>query len=158
MGIFAEFRRALGELRCAASQGMARNGISMTQVHVLTMLEHHGQMPMSRLADMLGVSLSNATGLVDRMEEHGLVERTRDGDDRRVVLVGPAERGRGALHEVQLMRDETMRRLLARLDPVELERMETSMADMQRALDTEIREGFGGRDHPHAHDTKGTRS
>ena len=42
---------------------------------------------MSRLAELLDVSLSNATGIVDRMEERGLVERVRVPDDRRVVLV-----------------------------------------------------------------------
>ena len=42
---------------------------------------------MSRLAEMLDVSLSNATGLIDRMEERGFVERIRVPEDRRVVLV-----------------------------------------------------------------------
>ena len=50
-------------------------------------------MPMSRLAEMLDVSLSNATGLIDRMEERGFVERIRVPDDRRVVLV-QRDRGR----------------------------------------------------------------
>ena len=40
---------------------------------------------MSRLADVAGVSLSNATGLVDRMEERGYIERTRVPEDRRIV-------------------------------------------------------------------------
>ena len=41
---------------------------------------------MSRLADMLDVSMSAATGLVDRIEERGYVERIRVPSDRRVVL------------------------------------------------------------------------
>ncbi len=47
----------------------------MAQLHILCILHGHGQMPMSRLADVLDVSLSNATGLIDRMEERGFVER-----------------------------------------------------------------------------------
>ena len=64
---------------------MRQGRVSMTHLHILSMLDHHGELPMSRLADLLDVSLSNATGLIDRMEERGLVERVRDPDDRRVV-------------------------------------------------------------------------
>jgi DNA-binding MarR family transcriptional regulator len=128
----------------------------MTQVHVLTMLEHHGEMPMSRLAEMLGVSLSNASGLIDRLEEARLVERIRDGEDRRVVLVRAADSGRQALHEVQLMRDDLMRRLLGRLDADQLTRIELAMADMRDAVTAEARAGVGGREHLHPHVTRGT--
>ena len=61
--------------------------MSMTHMHVMWLLQHHGDLSMSRLAELLDVSLSNATGIVDRMEERGLVERVRVPDDRRVVLV-----------------------------------------------------------------------
>ena len=151
MTIFAEFRQALGALRCVQTQGLARSGISMTQVQVLTLLEHHGEMPMSRLAEMLGVSFSNATGLIDRMEEHGLVERIRDGADRRIVNVRPSPRGREAVQEVQLMRDDMMRRLLGRLDPAQLARIEAGMADMRIAILAEADSAIGGHEHQHPH-------
>jgi DNA-binding MarR family transcriptional regulator len=57
----------IGSLRCAGTGRMVKAGISMTHLHILWVLEHHGELPMSRLADLLDVSLSNATGLVDRM-------------------------------------------------------------------------------------------
>ena len=62
----------IGSLRCAGTGRMVKAGISMTHLHTLWVLEHHGDLPMSRLADLLDVSLSNATGLIDRMEERGL--------------------------------------------------------------------------------------
>ena len=49
MAILAEFRGALGELRCGASQRLVRLGVSMTQIHILSILEHHGEMAMSRV-------------------------------------------------------------------------------------------------------------
>ena len=92
-GIVADFRATMMELKCVGSERLLRQGISMTQLHILHMLERHGQMPMSRLAEVLDVSVSNATGLVDRMEERGLVARTRVPEDRRVVLVQVSPRG-----------------------------------------------------------------
>jgi DNA-binding MarR family transcriptional regulator len=71
-----------------------RRSISMMHLHLLSVLDDGSPMPMSRIAEILGVSLSSATGIVTRMEERGLVERTHDRDDRRLVLVRLTPAGR----------------------------------------------------------------
>ena len=48
---------------------------------------------MSHLAATLGVSLPTATGVVDRLVEHGLVQRHADPTDRRLVLVSLSDAG-----------------------------------------------------------------
>jgi DNA-binding MarR family transcriptional regulator len=156
LAIFAEFRGALGVLRCGASQRLVKLGVSMTQIHILSMLEHHGEMAMSRLAEMLDVSDSNATGLVDRLAERGLVERVRDLEDRRVVTVRPSQKGRDVLDEVQLMRDDLLRQVLARLEPEQAERLADALADVRDAVVAEVQEGFGGS-MQHAHTGTTTR-
>ena len=55
-------------MKCAMSQRLVRIGISMAQLNILYTLHRSGEMSMSRLADVLNVSVSNATGLIDRME------------------------------------------------------------------------------------------
>ena len=92
--IIAQFRAALRELRCLGGDRMRRAGVSFTHFHIVSLLDRHGEMPMSRLADMLDVSDSNASGVVDRLEERGYVERVRVPDDRRVVHVRATEAGR----------------------------------------------------------------
>ena len=91
--ILTEVGGWVGELRCASMGQLVQGHVSMSQMHVLWLLQHHGEMSMSRLAELLGVSLSNATGIIDRMEEHGFIERDRVPDDRRVVIVRPAAGG-----------------------------------------------------------------
>ena len=61
--IVADFQASMGELKCVGSERLVRLGISMAQLHVMHMLEGHGELPMSRLAEMLDVSLSAATVL-----------------------------------------------------------------------------------------------
>ena len=76
--IIANFREAFAELALpAAASGCIGADMSMSHFHLMSMLDRHGSMTMSRIAEMLGVSVSNATGLIDRIEERGLVERTR---------------------------------------------------------------------------------
>ena len=146
---------AMRLLRCAATGRMVTQGVSMTHLHVMWRLEESGELTMSRLADYLDVSLSNATGLVDRMEERGLVERTRVSDDRRVVLVGLTSAGRDILDEVQIGKRDLLVAVLGRLKEHQLTRLEAALHDLREAvLSEEIAhpELFGvEHDHPHQH-------
>ena len=144
--ILTELGGTIRELRCASTERMVRTGVSMGHVHVLWLLEHHGAMPMSRLADLLDVSLSNATGLIDRMEERGLVERVRTPDDRRLVLVRPATAGRDALEENEDLKRDRMRAALGRLEWPQLERALATFRDLRQAVQAEL--GTAG---PHRH-------
>jgi DNA-binding MarR family transcriptional regulator len=130
--------RAVSTLRCAGSQRLVRRGISMTHFHVLTLLRHHGEQPMGRLAEILDASMSSATGIIDRMEERGLVVRVRVPDDRRVVLVRPTDAGLALVDEAELVKSEPMRAALNRLSVGELERLALATTDLGRALEEEI--------------------
>lgn len=131
--ILADLRAAFGELRCVGSERLAKQGVSMTHLHVLSILDHHGELTMSRLADLLGVSLSNATGLVDRMEERGFVERERDREDRRVVFARLAEGGRLQLNDIQILREELMQKVLERLDAGQLQCVRQALRNLRGA-------------------------
>ena len=130
--------RAVGSLRCAGSQRLVRLGISMTHFHVLTLLRHHDAMPMGRLAEILDASVSSATGIIDRMEERGLVTRERVPDDRRVVLVRPTRTGLDLVDEAELVKSDVMHATLTRLSLEELERLTAALADLGGALEAEI--------------------
>ena len=84
----------------AAFARMHQGQISLVHLNVLMQLEATGPLPMNRLADALDISVASVTGVVDRMEARGLVERRRDAEDRRVILVHPAEGGRRLFAEI----------------------------------------------------------
>ena len=136
--VLAGLGRAAGSLRCAGSQRLVRLGISMTHFHVLTLLRHHDAMPMGRLAEILDASVSGATGMIDRMEERGLVERVRVPGDRRVVLVRPTRAGLDLVDDAELVRSDVMRATLARLETAQLERQTHALADLAAALEAEL--------------------
>lgn len=131
--IIAQFRSGLRELRCMSGDKMRRTELSFTHSHILSMLDHHGEMPMSRLAEMLDVSLSNASGVIDRLEDRGLVERIRVSDDRRVVLVRATDAGRAALTQVEVLKEGLMQNLLDRLDDARLQRLALALEDVRSA-------------------------
>ena len=136
--VLADLGRAVGSLRCAGSQRLVRLGISMTHFHVPTLLRHHDAMPMGHLAEILDASVSSTTGIIERMEERGLVERVRVSDDRRVVMVRPTQTGLDLVDEVELVKSDVLASALARMTPDGLDRMAAAAADLQAALDTEL--------------------
>lgn len=135
--IIANFRETMVALRCIGSERLVKLGVSMTQVHVLSMLQRHGDVPMSRLAELIDVSLSNATGLIDRMEERGYVERDRVPDDRRVVIVRMTDLGRRLMDDMELLRENTFREVLDRLVPEQLAGIDAATADLRDAVNGE---------------------
>jgi DNA-binding MarR family transcriptional regulator len=136
--IIANFREAFAELRCLGSERMHRADMSMSHFHLMSMLDRHGSMTMSRIAELLGVSVSNATGLIDRIEERGLVERTRVPEDRRVVHVQLTDKGRQTLHEVELFKEDMIHGILNRLDERQLRRVAMAMSDLRAAVVDEL--------------------
>ena len=97
-----------------------KGSLSLLHLHVLTVLEMGGPLPMSKLADTLDVSVASATGIVSRMEERTLVERQHDREDRRVVLVIPTETGLAVFRDMMEQRQEHLAALLAKLDDDDL--------------------------------------
>ena len=137
-GLIADVGRTFKELRCVGSQRLVKLGISMTHLHALTMLQHHGPLTMSRLAEMLDVSLSNATGIVDRLEDRGFVERVRVKDDRRIVLVQPTPAADVVLEHLDVLRSAMLDEALARLDDDRLKVVEAGLRAFRDALQTEL--------------------
>ncbi len=97
-----------------------RGALSLIQLNVVAVLEAEGPLPMSRLADELDVSVASATGIVDRMERRGMVQRRHATDDRRVVDVHLTEQGTGIFRDLEAHRREHLARLLGELTEEEL--------------------------------------
>ncbi len=90
---YAEYEQAAGQ-----------HALTGAQARVLGLLSLD-PLPMRRIAQKLKCEPSNITGIVDRLEARGLVERRPDPADRRVKLAVPTAEGR-----------ETARRLRESLD------------------------------------------
>ena len=139
--ILTEVGGWVGQLRCASMGRLVQGHVSLSHMHVLWLLQHHGAMSMSRLAELLDVSLSNATGIIDRMEERGLIERARVPDDRRLVLVKPGDAGIRALAESETTKRERLRAVLGRLSAAERTVVLSAFRSLRRALSAEVDNG-----------------
>ena len=97
--------------------------LTFGQMRLLFLLSKHGPSPMSRIAEWLGVGLPTASGIVERVERHGLVARQHRVDDRRVVDCQLTDTGRRLIDQIYGMRLEMMRQFLGVLNEEELAQM-----------------------------------
>ncbi|MER5362092.1 MarR family transcriptional regulator [Streptomyces sp. NPDC002785] len=73
-------------------EAAAAHSLTGAQARVLGLLSLE-PVPMRQIAQKLKCEPSNVTGIVDRLEARGLVERKPDPADRRVKLAAPTEKG-----------------------------------------------------------------
>ena len=88
--------------------------LSPMAMRVLYELEPGQERPMHDLATTVGCDASNVTGIADRMEARGLIERRDAAGDRRVKLIALTDGGaelRGAVLERLFEPPATIRRL-----------------------------------------------
>jgi DNA-binding MarR family transcriptional regulator len=119
--------------RMNAFRSWLKGSLSLIHLHVLTVLEADGPLPMSRLAETLDVSVASATGIVTRMEDRGLVERRHDENDRRVVVVSPTEAGVAVFRDMMEHRRQRLMGLLGRLTDDELQAFLVGLRAMRNA-------------------------
>jgi DNA-binding MarR family transcriptional regulator len=75
------------------SEELARGNVSFPQFFLLGCLDKQRVITMSGIAGKMGHSTAAATGLVDRLEKLGYVERAHASDDRRKVMVQITPKG-----------------------------------------------------------------
>jgi len=68
--------------------------VSSPQLHCLLALHENGPLPPSRIARHIMVKSSTVTGIIDRLEQKGFVERLRNSPDRRVITIQLTETGK----------------------------------------------------------------
>jgi DNA-binding MarR family transcriptional regulator len=68
-------------------------GLTYPQFIVMMVLWEHGKTTMKALGEQLTLDSSTLTPLLKKLEAAGLVERSRNRDDERVLDVAPTEKG-----------------------------------------------------------------
>jgi DNA-binding MarR family transcriptional regulator len=106
-------------------------GLTPPQLMTLRRLDEKEPVPMSEVARVLACDASNVTGIIDRLEDRGLVRRRDAPRDRRVTMLELTAEG-------VAVRDELGRRMGIPPEPL----TSLSVAD-QRALRDLLRKALG---------------
>ncbi|MGH3223803.1 MAG: MarR family winged helix-turn-helix transcriptional regulator, partial [Streptosporangiaceae bacterium] len=129
---------ALYGLMTAAVRRRNRD-ISLTSAAVLGTVERTGPRRITDLAAVEGIAQPSMTTLVSNLERAGLVERHRDAEDQRVVLVALTQAGADYLRARRRAGADAFVRLIVKLPPAEAQALMAATAALVhlRDLDSE---------------------
>lgn len=96
-------------------QGMTVRGLSRPRATVLWLLNEHGPQRQRDLAETIGVSPRNVTGLVDALERDGFATREPHPNDRRATLISLTPKGKTTMTALRTEYDAGATRLFADL-------------------------------------------
>jgi DNA-binding MarR family transcriptional regulator len=123
-------------LRMAAAE---RLGVGGTDFDALILLDTAGALAAGRIAEAMAITTGAVTGLIDRLERAGWVQRTRHETDRRQVLIELAPARRDQLDAHWKDRDRFVAEAIGELD-------EAGLADAARLLDAIAARTLAGLD------------
>jgi DNA-binding MarR family transcriptional regulator len=98
------------------AERIGAHGLTPPQVGILGLLRSNPGISQQRLADVLAMLPSRVVALIDELESAGLVERTRDGADRRrnaLALTAAGTTALGTIATVAAAHDDEVCRALS---------------------------------------------
>ncbi|MCD6545972.1 MAG: MarR family transcriptional regulator [Thermotogae bacterium] len=90
--------------------------ITPSQFDILQKLFFMGEMRLTDLSDMLGITKGTASGIVKRLVDYGYVEKVKSQIDRRVYNLSITNEGKKVIEEVINRRIEYIKRVFSSFD------------------------------------------
>lgn len=115
----------------------AKLDLTMPQMKVLMILSSRKEATVGNLAEIMEASLSNMTGILDRLKTQGLVERTPSRSDRRSVNIRLTGEAMKIFHQLNQSGFKKFSRILVNMTEDEREKVETGLTILANALDKE---------------------
>jgi DNA-binding MarR family transcriptional regulator len=130
------------ESRRLSKEEATRIGVTPTQLSVLKLLQEIGDLSLGTLSKQIRAHNSTVTGIVDRMETAGLVERARSEQDRRVWIIRLTAAGRKIAERARVSPWDLLRHALAELSAGDQEKLTSVLrkvaANVQTAADPQL--------------------
>ncbi len=102
-----------------AKRELDKGDITIPQLDIMLCLDRTKGIPLSELAERLLVTGGNITGVIDRLEREGYVQRERDEKDRRIVRAKLTEKGHEVCSHILPLYQEHLSQIINNLSPEE---------------------------------------
>ncbi len=116
--------------------------LTIAQLKSLFYISNKGSTSLGKLAATLRVTPTNTTGIIDRLVKQGLVSRTENPEDRRVLLLQATGEGEKLVARLRERRIGYLSEVLQRMDVDELTTLSDGLASFIRAADIHERENL----------------
>lgn len=118
----------------ASGHFMKARGLSTPQFSLLMQLHHKGTCGMSQISEQFGFTPAAASQLVDKLVQHGLIQREEDPQDRRAKSLNLKDKGRELIQAGIEQRYRWVEALVGQLNPDERAKVSEAMDIMTEAI------------------------
>jgi DNA-binding MarR family transcriptional regulator len=137
IGLQREVRRALRQYVPNAWMNL---NLTIAQLKSLFLIAREGSTNTKTLAEELGVTPSNVTGIIDRLVKQGLVSRRENPEDRRMLRLRVTDKGEDILTSLREETISSMSEVLARMSIEELSSLARGLSSLVKAAEAHERE------------------
>lgn len=120
--------------------------LTIPQLGVVHVLMKKEKAKVSEISDQLKLKDSTVSGILDRLEAQGLVERTRSKEDRRVVYVRLSDKFKALHSDLHNRMNEYVEILLSNAGEEELSKIIDGLGTLKRVLESNVGTGGGIRE------------
>ena len=134
-----EVARLIQEVMGLFKHSMAKifgdTGITAPQSMVIGILSTQKKMKISELSSRLSLSNSTVSGIIDRLEKQGMVERERSEVDKRVVYVNISPQFYGMHQNFHKQMEENIAQVMSKGTPQELNKIIDGLSMLKKLLE-----------------------
>jgi DNA-binding MarR family transcriptional regulator len=109
-------------------------GLSHPHVMIMKMLDEHEKMSASAIGHEQFISRPHMTHIIDKLVDLGMVERTPDKTDRRVINITLTARGREVIRECDGFIKRSVKERLSALNDQDIKEMSASLCKLAEVV------------------------
>ena len=130
--------RTCDQLQIRFTRLFREYGVTPSQYNILRILRGEGKpLPILEVAERTVTVVPGITGLIDRLEKAGLVNRLRCQKDRRIIYVALTDKGTKILADLDQPVSALHRKLLGHLSQAELRELNRLLEKVREPLNDE---------------------
>ena len=113
-------------------EDLQKMDLTPPQYYVLATIGYSGRLPFGGIGVKMMVTVSNLTGIVDRLEQKGMVVRERDKEDRRVIYVKLTDKGSRIYNVAVSTFEKSVADVFSSLDKSEQKELSSLLRNLMR--------------------------
>lgn len=133
LATWAQLVRTFSLIEREISSSLAKHNVTLPQFDVLATLRATEGVTQQELAERLLVSKGNVTGVLDRMERLGWVERRRCPEDARANRLHLTAEGRKKAQQVVPAHNDLVLRAMERLSAEDVKHLRHVLAELEKS-------------------------
>jgi Transcriptional regulators len=128
-------KKIMSEIKQKVGSHFREMNLTGPQGMLMGTLAHHGEMKISDLSEILGLSNSTVSGILDRLENQGYIERIRSREDRRVVYVKVTDEFKKKSQKQFEEINKMVEQMMEKATPEELETILKGMNTLEKVME-----------------------